>query len=129
MGLQWGCSCVQSPVPKILTNGFHFSSHTVSHFPCICSCFSYMLSGFNLLLFSSSKQGSFAPKRSRFLPGFSDASKCMFSVETQILILRKEWNEMLNKIYGNWVELGVRRSFANLWMKFYYIFVKIEWRE
>lgn len=52
MGLQWGCSCVQSPVPKILTNGFHFYSHT----------------------------GSFAPKRSRFLPGFSDASKSSLMV-------------------------------------------------
>ncbi|KAL8087728.1 hypothetical protein AgCh_037762 [Apium graveolens] len=55
MGLQWGCCCcAQSPAPRILTSGLHFSSHTAFH---------------------SSKQPSFAPKRSRFLPGFRDVSK------------------------------------------------------
>ncbi|KAK1389371.1 tRNA-processing ribonuclease BN [Heracleum sosnowskyi] len=59
MGFQWGCSCVQSPPPRFLSNGLHFSSHTA---------------------FASSKQGSFAPKRSRFLPGFHDLSKSSLMV-------------------------------------------------
>lgn len=59
MGLQWGCCCVQSPVPRILNNGVHLSSHTA---------------------FASSKQGSFAPNTSRFLPGFHDVSKSSLMV-------------------------------------------------